>query len=444
VTKSKQPGVKPARVVAVEIVAQLLQSEGSLASLLPAAIEPLAPENKRLVQELCYGCCRWHSYLEAVLQLLLTKPLKKKDSDIKALLLLGLYQLEYTRIADHAAINESVNITRTLKKVWASKLVNGVLRRYQREKSTLLDTVAASSNEALFAHPKWLIDAIGDAWPVEMPSIMDANNQHPPFTLRVNQRKVTRDDYLSQLAREDIAATPTPHSHYGITLAKGCPVTALPGFSEGWCSVQDEAAQLSAGLLDLQPGMTVLDACCAPGGKTCHIAETQPSLKKLVALDVERRRLPRVVENLTRLKLEATVVCGDAGSPQSWWEGEPFDRILVDAPCSATGIIRRQPDIKLLRRPEHIAQLVQQQERILQQLWPLLAVGGRLLYATCSILPAENTGVIEQFLRVTTDAKHEPIIGSWGIEQPCGRQLLPTLNGHDGFYYACLSKHSGI
>lgn len=427
------------RTAAAKLLADLLRQQGSLASLLPDYQSRVPERDAPLLQELTYGTCRWYPRLNAYLGQLLDKPLKPKEGDIQALLLLGLYQQLYTRIPDHAAIGATVESTRELKKPWAKGLVNGVLRRFQREQEAL-DTALADDDRFTTAHPDWLLKRLRHHWPEQTDAIIAANNGHPPLTLRVNPDYASRDDYLAQLRKEGIDASLTPFSPAGIRLHTPCQVTTLPGFEVGGVSVQDEAAQLSAELLELRPGQRVLDACSAPGGKTGHILETEPGLAEVVALDSDARRLNRVQENLDRLRKQATLRCGDAGQPDHWWDGTAFDRILLDAPCSATGIIRRQPDIKVLRSAADIDRLSALQGRLLSALWSTLKPGGVLVYATCSILPEENTRVVEAFVRQHPDAQCETLEVDWGLEQLCGRQLLPRDNGHDGFYYARLHK----
>lgn len=430
-----------ARQAAAQVIGQILRQQGSLSSALPA-IQPRVSDSERaLLQELCFGTLRWQPRLDAYLGKLLDKPLRGKDSDIQALLLLGLYQLLYTRIPDHAAIGETVEVARGLKKPWATKLINGVLRRFQREQQSL-DAQLGEDQAFTSSHPSWLLQRLRAAWPTQVEDIIVANNAHPPFTLRVNPRQQTRSDYLARLQTLGVEAQPTRFSSEGIVLAQACDPRSLPLFDEGGISVQDEAAQLGAGLLDLHPGQRLLDACCAPGGKTGHILETEPGLAEVVALDSDERRLLRVRENLARLKQSAHILCGDASKPDAWWDGQAFDRILLDAPCSATGIIRRHPDIKLLRTAEDIARLAKLQGQLLDGLWPLLKPGGVLLYATCSIMPEENTQVVEAFMTRQPDASCDNLVADWGLPQACGRQLLPSVQGHDGFYYARLHKSS--
>lgn len=426
------------RAAAAQVITQILAAKGSLSSLLPASSTKIVDNDRALLQELCFGTCRFYPQLQAYTECLLDKPLRAKDGDVQALLLIGLYQLLHTRIPDHAAIGETVEVTRHIKKPWATNLVNGVLRSFQRDSSRINEFLA--ENRAFQSnHPAWMEAMISKCWPAQFEQLIAANNQHPPFSLRLNTHKISRDSYLQLLRDSEIAAKPTQYSPYGITLEQACDPRKLPHFTEGWLSVQDEAAQLSGDLLQLAPNLRVLDACSAPGGKTGHLLELEPSLK-VTALDADERRLTRVRENLTRLGVTADVVCGDGTKPNSWWDGELYDRILLDAPCSATGIIRRHPDIKVLRTPEELDKLGELQQQLLKNLWPLLRSGGILLYATCSIMPKENTRTIEAFLARNKDASCDQLDVDWGLTQTCGRQLLPQMDGHDGFYYARLRK----
>lgn len=429
-----------ARAAAAQVLGQILRGQGSLSSLLPGIQHQVAEQDRPLLQELCFGTCRYHPQLSAYVDCLVDKPLRAKDSDVQALLLLGLYQLLHTRIPDHAALGETVEVTRFLNKPWATKLVNGVLRNFQRDRDNLTD-VLAENRSFQTNHPAWLEGNLRKNWPEQFEQIIAANNGHPPFTLRLNIQKVSRADYLRQLLDVGINAKATEFSPYGITLEQACDPRKLPLFEEGWISVQDEAAQLSADLLHLSPDLRVLDACSAPGGKTGHMLEVAPSLD-VTALDAEERRLSRVRENLARLKVGAKVICGD-GTRTEWWDGQLFDRILLDAPCSATGITRRHPDIKVLRTPEEITKLASLQGQLLDNLWSLLKPGGILVYATCSVMPKENTQVIAAFLERCPHAEHQRLDVTWGIAQPFGRQLLPSPQGHDGFYYAVLRKPPG-
>jgi 16S rRNA (cytosine967-C5)-methyltransferase len=417
----------------------VLNGKASLNSSLPLQLDKVEARDRGLTQDLAFGTARWQPRLSALANKLLQKPFKAADADVEALLLVGLYQLLYTRIPAHAAIGETVGCADKLKKPWAKALLNAVLRNAQRESEALLaelehDPVVRT------AHPRWLQKSLKAFWPQQWEAICAANNAHPPMILRVNRRHHSRDAYLQLLVEAGIEAQPCTFSQDGIVLAEACDVRNLPGFAEGWISVQDEAAQLAADLLDLAPGQRVLDACCAPGGKTCHILEVEPKLAGVVAVDLEAKRLVRVRENLERLGLSAELIAADGRDTATWWDGKPFQRILLDAPCSATGVIRRHPDIKLTRQPDDIAALATLQGELLDAMWPTLEVGGILLYATCSTLPTENTEVIEAFLARTPGARELDIAGQFGIKQPHGRQLLAQEGGHDGFYYAKLIK----
>ena len=427
------------RLAAANALAVVMAGKGSLGSALPAQLARVAPRDQPLARELAMGTARWLPRLQGLADHLLQKPIKAADRDLQALLLVGIYQLLYTRIPAHAAIGETVAVAASMKKVWAKGMLNAVLRRVQREADELL--VPLEHDPVIrVAHPRWLQKRLKQDWPQHWEAICAANNQHPPMSLRVNRLQGDREAYLKRLQAADIQASACTFSQDGITLAEPRDVHQLPGFAEGAASVQDEAAQLAAPLLDLKPGQRVLDACCAPGGKTCHILEREPDLNELVALDLEPARLERVRENLQRLQLSATLKAADGRALDDWWDGRPFQRILLDAPCSATGVIRRHPDIKLTRQPDDIAALAALQGELLDRLWQTLEVGGILVYATCSVLPEENTQVVEAFLQRQSGARHLPIAGEYGLEQPCGRQLLPQPDGHDGFYLAKLVK----
>ncbi len=427
------------RLAAAKALAAVLNGKASLNSSLPTQLDKVEDRDRGFTQDLAFGTARWQPRLSALAAKLLQKPFKAADADVEALLLVGLYQLLYTRVPAHAAIGETVGCAEKLKKPWAKALLNAVLRRAQRESEALLaelehDPVVRT------AHPRWLQKSLKAFWPEQWEGICAANNAHPPMILRVNRRHHSRDAYLQLLTDAGIAAKPCVYSTDGIVLEAAADVRSLPGFAEGWISVQDEAAQLAADLLDLAPGQRVLDACCAPGGKTCHILEVQKDLAGVVAIDLEAKRLVRVRENLARLGLSAELIAADGRDTATWWDGKPFQRILLDAPCSATGVIRRHPDIKLTRQPDDIAALAVLQGELLDALWPTLEVGGILLYATCSTLPTENTEVIQAFLARTSGARELDLATTAGIKQPHGRQLLAQEGGHDGFYYAKLIK----
>lgn len=426
------------RVAAVQALLPVVSQQDSLSTSLPKQLEKVPDQDRGLLQELCFGTLRWLTQLEGVRNQLLSKPLKTKDRDLDLLLLVGLYQLHYMRIPAHAAINETVQGAVALKKDWAKGVLNGCLRRFQRESESLFAALERS-DAARLAHPNWLLTHLKEDWPQQWQAIAEANNLHPPMTLRVNHRQSNRDNYLAQLTDLGIAATACAYSPDGIQLEKALDVTSLPGFAEGRISVQDEAAQLSAQLLQLESGQRVLDACCAPGGKTAHMLEREPGLS-VVAVDSEARRLERVEENFQRLGLSAELHCSDVTALDNWWDGKAFDRILLDAPCSATGVIRRHPDIKWLRRKADIPALAELQQSMLHLLWKTLKPGGIMVYATCSVLALENSDNIKQFLSGSDAQLIGPKEAAFGIDTGFGQQLLPQSQGHDGFFYAVLQK----
>jgi 16S rRNA (cytosine967-C5)-methyltransferase len=429
-----------ARSLAASLLAHVINDGKSLSDVLPAAFKDItSPSERALVQELVYGTLRWYYRLRALLDYLLHRPFRQRDGDLYCLLLLGLYQLSRMGVPSHVAVNETVQATRELKKEWASGLVNAVLRGYQRE-TARLDSVEYLAREARYAHPEWLIDVLQTDWPADWGQILDAGNQRPPLSLRVNRRQIGRDDYLLMLQHAGIKARAMNHATHGIIVESPVPVEVLPGFTEGRVSVQDGAAQLATSMLDLAAGQRVLDACAAPGGKTAHILESEPGLESLTAVDINPGRVRRVEENLSRLGLVARVIQGDAANPEAWWDGLCFDRILLDVPCTATGVIRRHPDIKLLRRPRDIPALVSRQAHLLQAMWPLLSDGGMLLYTTCSVLVEENDRQIGRFLSAHQNAEATAIEMVWGLRCAHGRQILPGEDEMDGFYFSCIRK----
>lgn len=422
------------RAAAARVLFQVVVEGQSLSECLPQQLSKLTDARDRaLLQAICFGVCRWYFRLDAIAQQLLDKPLKEKDQDVYLLLLVGLYQLLDMRIPTYAAVSETVAATKSLKKIWAKALINGVLRQYQRNAEKL-------SQLALDSHPEWFIEKVKKTYPNEWKNILNANNQHPPFSLRVNQQQISREKYLEKISKKEMSATIISETQTGIFLADAVDVTQLPGFSDGMISVQDGAAQLAAELLQLKSGQRVLDACAAPGGKTAHMLEIEPKLAECVVVDNSAARMDTVHENLKRLKLQATCKVADVGNVKSWWDESLFDRILLDAPCSASGVIRRHPDIKLLRRESDIANLAKEQLRLLKAVWTTLKPGGLLLYVTCSIFAEENVQVIKEFLQQQPDAKEEKIAASWGMACEIGRQILPGMNGMDGFYYCSLRK----
>ena len=432
------------RYIATQILTQVIGQHHSLTVCLSKHLSRLNDTREQaLAQALCYGVLRWLPRLQAILQLLLKKPLKDKDCDIKVLILIGLYQYIYSRIPAHAATAATVNVTRQLNKTWATGLVNAVLRNFQRQQDSLLTKIDDVSNIEL-AHPAWLLQHLQNNWPTHWQAIAIANNEHPPLTLRVNARIHTRSVYLQLLQKAGITAQPLVYTDHGIIIdtssnSRKIAITDLPGFEQGWVSVQDGAAQLAASLLDVSPAARVLDSCAAPGGKTAHLLESY-DIDTLVALDNQPTRLNKLHATLQRLHLSAQVKCADASQPHTWWDGKEFTRILLDAPCSGSGVIRRHPDIKYLHKLSDLKTLAEQQAKLLKALWPLLMPTGKLLYITCSVFAEENHLQMQNFLENTVDAKEIPITETWGHAQPIGRQILPGENDFDGFYYACLAK----
>lgn len=439
---SKQPGKRNAnpRLVALAAIDEVLEQGKSLAECTVLKSTDGNPETQRNLSQarhLAYGVLRWQVALAWLESQLLSKPLKEKDRDISRLLWLGLFQLWQDRTPDHAAINETTECTRGLGKTWAVNLVNAVLRRFQREQDTLLAKLATVQEH--WAHPAWMVAATQKDWPGQWQSILEANNQAPPLWIRVNTRLATRGDIETSLADAGFTTQRSEFADEALLVSPAAPVQELPGFNEGLFSVQDAAAQLAAHLLDVKPGMRVLDACAAPGGKTCHLLELNQDIQ-LTALDIYPNRLQRIRENFERLKLECILLAADASEPAGWWDQQAFDRILLDAPCTATGVIRRHPEIRHLRQDEQVAEAIDQQQKLLRELWPLLAPGGMLLYATCSVLKDENSNQIKELLASHGDAEEQPIEADWGQVADHGRQILPGDGNMDGFYYARLYK----
>ncbi len=411
----------------------------SLTPVLVRYAEKIPANDKGLLQHICYGSCRHFFSLNALSKMMLEHPLPADARPVQALMWVGLYQLAYSDISEHAAIHETVEACGQLKQDKYRGLLNAVLRRFQREKSELL-TGLQGSDVPHYQHPKWFIKLLKKSWPQRWQEICEQANIQAPMCLRVNTHKGSVSDYLQLLADTGIKATVGKVSPSALYLDKPMDVFALPNFEQGSCSVQDEAAQLAAQLLNPQPGEKVLDACSAPGGKTCHLLEHASGQLALTAMDADALRLNRVHENLARLGFSANTLVGEAQHPEQWWDGEAFDRILLDVPCSATGVIRRHPDIKLLRQKQDIDNLAQLQLAILQQAWQMLKAGGSLLYATCSILPQENAHNIAAFLSTQTDASLQNIELPSGEDTGYGWQLFPNAHSHDGFFYALLKK----
>jgi 16S rRNA (cytosine967-C5)-methyltransferase len=426
------------RSVAASILAQVVGEGKILTQALESFLPKIPHENDRaFVQALCYGVLRWYWRLDHILTALTRKPIK--DLEVRMLALLGLYQLNYTRVKPHAAVAETVAAAGP--RGWAKPLLNGVLRSYQREQIRL-EARAEASEVAALAHPLWLIDWMRQDWPARYAELLNRNNEAPPLALRVNRRRTTREAYLARIEAAGLKARPSEACDTAIIVETPVPVERLPGFAEGVVSVQDTAAQLAAPLLNLSVGQRVLDVCAAPGGKAAHILEDCPELRELVAVDIAPERTAKIQANLARAALQATVLTADATRPETWWDGHGFDRILVDAPCSATGVIRRHPDIKVLRHPSDVVELTDLQRRILEAAWPLLVPGGQLLYVTCSVLRRENEAQIDEFLKSHRDARELPIEADWGTAANHGHQILTGDKDMDGFYYARVEKLS--
>lgn len=421
------------RAAAANVLFQVVDKGQSLSHALPAAQKTIRPRDQALLQEICYGALRYLPRLESIANELMDNPLKGKKRVFHHLILVGIYQLSFMRIPSHAAVAETVEGTKTLRGTNLSGLINAVLRSYLRNQEEL-DALAVSHNAGKYGHPSWILKLLQESYPQQWQAIIEANNSKAPMWLRVNRQHHTRAEYQQLLDAADISYTLHPQAADAIKLDSPCDVALLPGFDQGWVSVQDAAAQLAIDYLTPQEDETILDCCAAPGGKTAHILEHTENTE-VVALDSDPTRLNRVHDNLQRLQLKADVICGDARYPQQWWQGDQFDRILLDAPCSATGVIRRHPDIKWLRRANDIEALAELQREILDAMWQQLKPGGTLVYATCSITPQENALQVKDFLARTADAQLQ---GS-DPQQP-GRQILPGEEDMDGFYYAVIRK----
>jgi len=433
--------VNPGAALRADAARALVRVAFDGVSLRPALAEANAriadPRDRALLAASLFAATRWWLRLDAALASLLEKPLAPKARDVRALLVLAFAQIAVLKMPDYAVVAASVDAARVLGQPQMSGLVNALLRRFVREREAI-DAQLDRDPVTHLAHPRWLIDAIRRDWPDHTDAILDANNREAPLTLRANRRRIDADAMIERLLAGGIAATRHADLVDAIVLDESTDVTRLPGYTEGLFSVQDGAAQRIADLMALADGQRVLDACAAPGGKAAHMLERADVA--LTALDRDTSRLARVRENLARLGLGADVRAGDANEPESWWDGRPFDRILIDAPCSATGIVRRQPDIKLHRRAADIAELSAMQKRLLVALWPLLAPGGRLVYATCSLLHAENAAVLADFTAAHPDARSVAVPSEFGVAAGPGRQNLPGSGGMDGFFYAIVEK----
>lgn len=395
------------------------------------------PRDNALARNLTYGVLRWMTALEWLAAELLVKPIKKREVDVQRLVLLGLQQLWHDHTASHAAVNETAECARLLGKPWAVGLINAVLRRFQREQEVLLSRLEQTGKQ--YSHPGWLLSEIQADWPEAWQDIIDANNRQAPLWLRINRRQADELALRDDLKSAGFEISDHVFARDAIAISPAAAVARIPGFDKGWLSVQDPAAQLARDLLDPRPGDRILDACAAPGGKTAHLLESCQALE-LTVLDRQAQRVEQINQNLQRLGLKAQSTVADAADIEAWWNGDKFHKILLDAPCSATGVIRRHPEIKWLRSRAQVDAAVQAQAGLLAALWPLLEPGGILVYATCSILKRENSGQVQRFLQQHPDAVAEVPAAEWGRADAFGRQILPGEAQMDGFFYAVLRK----
>jgi 16S rRNA (cytosine967-C5)-methyltransferase len=433
-----------ARSLAAYAVARILREGVTLDAALKDALVAANPQLGRTVRSLSYGAVRGYYRHEAILSRLLSAPVRSLDLLVRALLSVALFELEDERTPEYAVVDAAVDTAKITDAARAGGLINAVLRRYLRERASL-DADIARNPATRHASPVWLADRLRADWPVRWTQLLAAGDAQAPMWLRVNGRRSTTDAYLDTLRAAGIGARAEARVPQAVLLDAPCDVQDLPGFAQGLVSVQDLGAQCVAFPLGLAAGQRVLDACAAPGGKTALIAEREPDLDKLVAVDIDPQRLVRVRENLARGNLRADVISGDAGEPAAWWDGAPFDRILLDAPCSALGVIRRHPDIRLRKSPSDIDKLPPLQRRLLDSAWTMLKAGGRLVYATCTLTRSENRDLIGAFLRSTEGAASVPAEAwagwpNFGEADDFGRQILPGEAGADGFYYAALTK----
>ena len=433
---SKKKNLQNPRIAALNALSEVLDLNKSLAES-EALSQVRDSRDSAFARHLAYGVLRWLTGLEWLAGELLGKPLKKRERDVQRLLLLGLQQLWHDQTASHAAVNETAECARLLGKPWAVGLINAVLRRFQREQEQLLGKLEQSGQR--FAHPDWMLNEIRQDWPGHWQEIVDANNRQAPLWLRINRRQADESTLRKNLATAGFETGDHPYARDAISISPAVAVGKIPGFEKGWLSVQDPAAQLARDLLEPRPGDRILDACGAPGGKTAHLLESCAGIE-LTVLDRQEQRVEKIHQTLGRLGLTADIQLADAAFIQDWWKGEKFDKILLDAPCSASGVIRRHPEIKWLRSSEQVNTAVQTQYGLLTALWPLLETGGTLVYSTCSILKRENNLQIHKFLKLHTDAIVQIPAVEWGTIESFGRQIMPGEAQMDGFFYAVLRK----
>jgi 16S rRNA (cytosine967-C5)-methyltransferase len=426
------------RALAARGLAEIALRGSSLRDVMERYAPRLAdPRDRALMMALLSEGARWWLRFDAAIDGLLEKSLRHKDPAVHALLVLGLVQLEVLELQDYAAVAATVEAVRSLQRPQLAGLVNAVLRRWQRERETLIAQLNAKP-QTRHAHPAWLAAALQSDWPEQAYTVMAADNREPPLMLRVNRQRSERAALIEQLQTAGYSAIAHPWLSDALVLPHSTDVTRMPGFEDGLFAVQDGAAQVAADLAELKDDLRVLDACAAPGGKACHLLERADI--DLTALEVDAPRAERIRQNLMRLRLNAKLVIGDAGAPKGWWKGQLFDRILIDAPCSATGVLRRRPDVRLHRRESDVAAMHEQQRRILSALWPLLAPDGRLVYITCSVLRTENEAIVGELLAAQPDAQPVSFTLPVGHAASVGWQILPGDGDLDGMYYAVLQK----
>ncbi len=433
-----------ARLIAVQSALQVCDKLESLDAVIEKALPKLDPQEHAFYKALSYNCVRWGFYYSPIINGKLKKPFRPKDRNLHFLLVAAMVELDHMSSAPHAVVNEAVKATRRLKRDWAKGVINAVLRDYQRDQAGQPEQIL-NDKQAAACFPKWMVQQIKTDWPEHMSAILHASQQPPPMTLRVDTQQISRADYQQQLKDAGMASTLCSDSPVGLTLKTPVNVQTLPGFDKGSVSVQDESAQLSALQLNLAANQRVLDGCAAPGGKTAHIMQMMPTLSEVVAVDFEDR-LDRFEQNMHRMQLSPTVIAlqkptqNSALASNNWWDGQAFDRILLDVPCSGSGVMRRHPDIKFRRTAQNSLQFATQQRALLDSSWPMLKTGGYLLYTTCSIFALENDQCIDDFVRARSDVQVCELPTKLGLTTTHGRQRLPGAHDGDGFFYALLQK----